>query len=210
MEWFNHICSDVLEPVLTISQDLTVSIFSKCTSNVILVAWNWPCWKSLLLLFSCSVLSDSLRPHELQHTRLPCPSLSARVCSNSCPLSQWCHPTISSSVALFSYCPQSFPASGSFQWISCLHQVTKLLELQLQFSISSSSNIQDWFCLGLTGLISLQSKGLSRASPTPQFKSINSLMLSLLYDPTLISVRDCWKDHRFDLLAKWCLCLYLL
>ena len=65
-------------------------------------------------LFSRSVMSDSLRPHRLQHTRLPCPSRSPRVCSNSCPLNQWCHPTISSSVAPFSSCPQSFPASGSF------------------------------------------------------------------------------------------------
>ena len=67
-----------------------------------------------LLLFSCSVMSDSLWPHGLQHARLPCPSLSPRVCSNSCPLSWWCHPTISSSVTRFSSCPQSFPTSGSF------------------------------------------------------------------------------------------------
>ena len=66
-----------------------------------------------VVLFSCSVVSDSLQPHELQHTRVPCPSLSSRICSNSCPLSWWCHPTISSSAALFS-CLQSFPASGSF------------------------------------------------------------------------------------------------
>ena len=65
---------------------------------------------SQLLLFSCQVMSDSLRPHELQHTRLPCPSLSPWVCSNSCPLSQWCHPTILSSITPFSSCPQSFPA----------------------------------------------------------------------------------------------------
>ena len=80
-------------------------------------------WRSLLL-FSCSVVSDSLRPHGLQHARPPCPSPSPRVCSNSCPLSWWCHPTISSSVALFSYL-QSFPASGSFpmSWLftSCDH-----------------------------------------------------------------------------------------
>ena len=69
----------------------------------------------LLLLFSRSVVSSSLWPLGLQHARLPCPSLSPRVCSNSCPLSQWCHPTISSSVIPFSSCPQSFPASGSFQ-----------------------------------------------------------------------------------------------
>ena len=69
--------------------------------------------RKVVLLFSCSVVSDSLQPHELQHARVPCPSLSSRVCSNSCPLSGWCHPTISSSAALFS-CLQYFPASGSF------------------------------------------------------------------------------------------------
>ena len=81
---------------------------------------NWYLWKviflptRLLLLFSCLVVSDSLQPCELQHARLPCPSPSPTVCSDSCPPSQWCHPTISSSVARFSPCPQSFPASGSF------------------------------------------------------------------------------------------------
>ena len=68
----------------------------------------------LFLLFSCQVVSDSLQPQGLKHTRLPCPSLSPRVCSNSCPLSQWCLPNISYSVALFSACPQSFPSSGAF------------------------------------------------------------------------------------------------
>ena len=85
----------------------------------------------LLLLFSCSVMSDSLRPHGLQHARLPCPSPSPTACSNWCPLSQWCHPTISSSVIPFSSCPQSFPASGLFKWVSSLHQVAKILEFQL-------------------------------------------------------------------------------
>ena len=107
----------------------------------------------LLLLFSCLVVSDSLRPHGLQHTRFPCPSLSPGVCSNSCPLSWWCYPTISSSVALFSFCPQSSPASGSLR-----NQVAKVLELQHQ---SFQLNSQGWFLLGLTGFISLLSKGLS-------------------------------------------------
>ena len=87
---------------------------------------------SLLLLFSHSVTSDSLWPHGLQYTSLLCPSLSLRICSNSCPLSWWCHPTISSSFAPFSSCPQSFPASGSFPISLSSHQVAKLLELQLQ------------------------------------------------------------------------------
>ena len=114
----------------------------------------------MLLLFSCSVASSSLWPHGRQHARLPCPSLSPRACSSSCPLSQWCHPTISSS-ALFSSCLQSLPASGSFP-------VNWLIESGGQSIRNSASasvlpmNIQDWFLLGLTGLISLLSQGLSR------------------------------------------------
>ena len=81
----------------------------------------WYMFSLLLLLFSHQVVSDSLWPQELQHTRLSSPSLSLRICSNSCPLSQWCHPTISSFVTHFSCCPQSFPASGSFSNESALH-----------------------------------------------------------------------------------------
>ena len=86
-------------------------------------------WNSVQ--FSCSVMSDSLRPHELQHTRPPCPSPTSGVHPNPCPLSRWCHPTNSSSVVPFS-CPQSFPASGSFPMSSSSHQVPKVLEFQLQ------------------------------------------------------------------------------
>ena len=82
-------------------------------------------------------MSDYLRTHGLQHTRPPCPSPTLRVYSNSCPLSQWCHPTISSSVVPFSSCLQSFPASGFFQGISALHQVAKILEFQLNISASN-------------------------------------------------------------------------
>ena len=84
------------------------------------------------LQFSRSVMANSLQPHGLQHARPPFPSPTPGVCSNSCPLSQWCHPTISSSVVAFSFCLQSFPASGSFQWVSSSHQVAKLLAFQLQ------------------------------------------------------------------------------
>ena len=90
------------------------------------------------LLFSDSVVSESLRPHGLQHTRLPCPSLSPRACSNSCPLRRWCHPTISSSVVPFSSCPQSFPASGSF-----LFKISELALLSIivgPYSLSSNHN----------------------------------------------------------------------
>ena len=113
----------------------------------------------IVLFFSCSVVSNPLKPHGLQHTRLPCPSLSSRVCSNSCPLNQWCHPTISSSVIPFSSCLQSFPTSGSFP-------MSWLLTSGGQSTGASAPvlpmNIQGWFPLGLTDLISLLSKGFSR------------------------------------------------
>ena len=117
----------------------------------------------LLLLFSCSVVSDSMQPYGLQHARLPRPSLPPGACSNLCPLSQWCHPTISSSVLPFSSCLKSFPVSESFP-------VSWWLFVSGGQSIGASAsssvlpmNIQDWFPLGLTGWISLKSKGLSRA-----------------------------------------------
>ena len=105
-------------------------------------------------------MSDSLRPHGLQHARLPCPSPTPRACSNSCPSSWWCHPTISSSVVPFSSCLQSFPASGSFpmsQFFTSGDQRTWASALASILPI----NIQDWSPLGWTGLI-LQPKGLSR------------------------------------------------
>ena len=113
------------------------------------------------LFSSVTVMSNSLWPHGLQHARLPCPSPTPRACSNSCPSSQWCHPTISSSVVPFSSCLQSFPVSGSFP----RSQFFALGGQSIGVSASASvlpMNIQDWFHLGLTGLISLQSKGLSR------------------------------------------------
>ena len=111
--------------------------------------------------FSCSVISDSLRPHGLQHTRPPCPSPTPRVYSNSCALSQWCHPTISSSVVRFSSCLQSFPATGS----SPMCQFFASGGWSIGVSASTSvlpMNIQDWFPLGLTSWVFFQSKGLSR------------------------------------------------
>jgi len=114
----------------------------------------------LLLSLSCSVMSDSLWPHGLQHTRLPSSSSSPRACSNSCPLSQWCHPTILPSVVLFS-CLQSFSPSGSF----LMKQFFASNDESIGASASASvllMHIQDWFPVRLTALISLRSKGLSR------------------------------------------------
>ena len=115
-------------------------------------------------------MSDSLRPHGLQHASPPCPSPTARVYPNSHPLSRWCHPTISSSVIPFSSCPQSFPASGSFQ----MNQLFASGGQSIGVSASASvlpMNTQDWSPSEWTGWISLQSKWLSRVFLTPQFKS---------------------------------------
>ena len=130
--------------------------------------------------FSCSVMSNSLQPHGLQNARLPCPSPTPRACSNSCPSSWWCHPTISSSVIPFSSCLQSFPASESFP----MSQFFALGGQSIGVSASASvlpMNIQDWFPLGLTGLISLQSKRLSRvfSNTTVQKHQFFSTQLSL-------------------------------
>ena len=135
--------------------------------------------------FSCSVVSDSLWSHESQHTRPPCPSRIPGVYSNSCPSSRWCHPAISSSVIPFSSCPQSLPVSGSFP----VSQVFTPGGQSIGVSASASvlpMNTQDWSPLGWTGWISLQLRDSQESSPTPQFKSINSSVLSLLYGPTHI------------------------
>ena len=108
-----------------------------------------------------SVVSDSLWPHGLQHTRLPCPSPTPGAYSNSCPLSRWCHPTILSSVVPFPSCLQSFPASGSLPMSQFFTSGGQSIGVSASSSVLPM-NIQDWFPFGLTGLISLQSKGLSR------------------------------------------------
>ena len=147
--------------------------------------------------FSHSVMSDCLRPHGLQHTRSPCPFPTPWVYSKSCPLSQWCHPTISPSVLPFSSHLQSFSTSGSFQTSLFFTSGGQSIGVSASASVLPM-NIQDWFPLGWTGWISLKSKGLSGVSSTPQFKSINSLALSFLYSPTLTSIHDYWKNHSFD------------
>ena len=111
--------------------------------------------------FSCSVLSYSLRPHGLQQPRLPCPSPTSGAYSKSCPSRQWCHPTISSRVVPFSSHLQSFPASGSFPMSQFFTSGGQSIGISASASVLPM-NIQDWFPLGLTSLISLQSKGLSR------------------------------------------------
>ena len=141
-------------------------------------------------------MSNSLRSHE-EHARPPCPSPTPRVHPNSCPSCQWCHPTISSSVVPFSSCPQSLQTSGSFP----MSQLFAWGGQNIGVSASASvlpMNTQDWSPLGWTGWISLQSKDSQESSPTPQFKSINSSVLSFLHCPTLTSTYDHWKNHSLD------------
>ena len=135
------------------------------------------------------VWDDCLWPHEPQHARLPCPSLFP-VCSNSYPSSQWCHPTISPSATLISFCPQSFPAlrSPPMLFTSGGQGIGALASL-----LALPKNIQGWFPLGWTGWISLLFKGLSRV-----FSNINSMVLSFVYSPTLTFIHDYWKNHSFD------------
>ena len=130
--------------------------------------------------FSHSVMSNSLWPHGLQHTRPPCLSPTPRPCSNSCPLSQWCHPSISSSVIPFSSCLQSFPASGSFPVSHLFASGGQSIGVPASASVLSM-NIQDWFPLGWTGWISLQPRGLSRvfSNTTVQKHQFFSTQLSL-------------------------------
>ena len=144
-------------------------------------------------------MSDSLQPHELQHARLPCPSLSPRVCSNSCPLSQWCYWTISSSAPLFPSCLQSFPASGSFLMSQHFTSGSQGIGASASASVLPM-NMQGWFPLGLTSLISLQSKGLSRVFSSSRVQK-NKFFVT---QPVLLSnshiCDDYWKKYSFDYL----------
>ena len=153
--------------------------------------------------FSHSVVSDSLRLHGLQQARPPCPSPGPRVYSNSCPLSQWCHPAISYSVIPFFSCLQSFPASGFFPMSQLFTWGCQSIGVSASTSVLPM-NTQDWSPLEWTGWISLQSKGLSRVFSKTAVQKHHSLMLSFLYSPTLTIIHDYWKSHSFDglLLAK--------
>ena len=130
--------------------------------------------------FGCSVMSNSLWPHEPQHARPPCPSPTPKACSNSCPLSRWCYPTISSPVVPFSSCLQSFPASGSFPMSQFFIPGGQITGASASASVLPMS-IQYWFPLGWTSWLSLQSKGLSRvfSNTTVQNHQFFSVQVSL-------------------------------
>ena len=131
--------------------------------------------------FSRSVMSNSLRPHELQHARPPCPSPTHVAYPNSCPLSRWCHPTISSSVIPFSNCPQSFPASGSFQMSQFFASGGQSIRVSASTSVLLVNTQDRSPC---------SPRDSQESSPTPQFKSINSSVVSFLYSPTLTSIHE--------------------
>ena len=139
--------------------------------------------------FSSSVVSDSMRPHGLQNTRPPCPSPTPRDYPNSCPLSWWCHPTMSSSVIPFFSCLHISQYQGLSTWVSSLYQVAKVLELQLQHQSFQWTSRPDLFEDGLVG---------SPCSPRDSQESFPAAQLKHQFCLTLTSTHDCWKNHRFD------------
>ena len=135
--------------------------------------------------FSLSVMSDSLQPHGLHHSRLPCPTPSPAACSNTCPLSLWCHPP---SFPAFKF----FQHQGLFQWLSSFHQVAKVLEFQHQHFqwIFRTDFLKVWS--------TCKQRDSQESSPTSQYKSINSMVLIFLYITAFTSIHDYWKNHSFD------------
>ena len=186
-----------IKPASLISPALTVELFTTSAT-----------WEALVLLsvqFSSVTQSClTLWYHEPQHASLPCPSPTPGVHPNPCPLSRWCYPTISSSVVPFSFCPQSFPVSGSFQMSQLVESGGQSIGLSASTSVLPV-NTQDWSLLdGLVGS-PCSPRDSQKSSPTPQFKSINSFMLSLLHSPTLTAIHDHRKNHSLNyepLLAK--------
>ena len=147
--------------------------------------------------FSHSVVSDSLWPHELQHARPLCPSPTPGVHSYSHPSSRWCHPAISSSVVPFSSCPQSLPASESFPMSQLFASGGQSIGVSASASVLPMNTRTDLLPDGLVGP-PCSPRDSQESSPTPQFKSINSSLLSFLYSPTLTSIHDHRKNHSFD------------
>ena len=142
-------------------------------------------------------MSDSLRPHGLEHARPPCPSPTPRVYSNSCPSSRWCHPAVSSSVVPFSSCPQSLPVSGSFPMSQLFLWGGQSIGVSASASVLRM-NTQYWSPLEWTGWISCSPRDSQESSPAPRFKSVNFSTLSFLHSPTLTSIYDHWKNHSLD------------
>ena len=161
----------------------------------------WPCtdpfyWQ-YSVQFSHSVVSDSLRHHESQHARPPCPSPTPGVHPDSRPSSQWCHPAISSSVIPFFSCPQSLPASESFPVSQLFAWGGQSTGVSALASFLPKKSQADLLQNGLVGS-PCSPRDSQESSPTPQFKSINSLALCFLHSPTLRSIHDYWKKLSLD------------
>ena len=139
----------------------------------------------------------TLQPHELRHARPPCPSSTPRVYPNPRPSSRWCHPTISSSVASFSSCPRSFPASGSFPVSQLFASGGQSIGVSASTSVLPV-NTQEWSPLGWTVGSPCSPRDSQESSLTPQFKSINSSALSFFYSSTLTPIHDHWKNHSLN------------
>ena len=163
--------------------------------DAILCFWRYLQFSSVQ--FSHSVMSDSLQTHGLQHARPPCPLPTPGIYSNSCPLSRWCHPTISSSVVPFSSCPQSLAASESYESTLCMRWPKYW---SFSFSIILPKNTQDWSPLEWTCWISLQSKWLSRvfSNTTVQKHQFFRAQPSLRFNSQIHTWLDYWKNHSFD------------
>ena len=152
-------------------------------------------WRFSSVLFSRSVVSDSLWPHESQHARPRCPSPTPGVYPNSCPSNQWCHPA--TSVVPFSSCPQSLPASESLPMSQLFAWGSQNIGVSASASVLPT-NTQDGSPLGWTGWISLQSKGLSRVFSNTTVQKHQFLGVRLLHSPTRTSIHDHWKNHSLD------------
>ena len=152
----------------------------------------------MILKYICSVTQScpTLQPHGLQDARIPCPSPSPWACSNSCPLSQWCHPAISSSVVPFSSCPQFFSTLGSFPVSQLFASGGQSIGASASTSVFPM-NILNWFLNISDWLVwsPCSPRDSQESSPAPQFKSLDSLVLILLYGPALTSICDHWKTH---------------
>ena len=209
MSCYTNWCTTSSVTLLCHNMEILISIISNFPYNFgslqfqilwFQLKWFWRYLPKAMLSsvqFSCSIVSDSLWPHELLQARPPCPSPTPGVHPNPCPLSRWCHSTISSSIVPFSSCPQSFSASRSFPMIQLFASGGQSIRVSASTSVLPMHN-QDWSPLGWTGWISLQSKGLSRVFPNTTVQKHHSSVLSFLYSPTLTSTHDHWKNHSLD------------
>ena len=199
LQW-TWVCEDLFEILISVLLDkyLEVGLLDHMLV-LVLISWGPSYYFPLYLSvqFSHSVMSNSLRPHESQHARPPCPSPAPGVHSNSRPLSRWCHPVISSSGVPFSSCPNPSQHQSLFQWVNTLHEVAKVLEFQLQhhcFLRTPRADLPENELVGSP----CSPRDSQESSPTPQFKSINSSALSFFHSPTLTSIHDHWKNHSLD------------